>query len=480
MLIPVALIVACAPQAAADVQPDTRPNIVFAIADDWGWPHASAYGEPAMATPNFDAVAEAGVLWEHAYVSSPSCTPSRGSIVTGQHFFRLGAGANLWCHWPTGEFAEYPALLAEAGYHVGSWRKAWGPGKTKGELPPGGQPYPSVDGFFEGRSGEEPFCLWLGASDPHRGYELGSGEKAGIDPAEVHLFPHFPDVPEIRSDIADYGFEVQRFDRDVGLVIERLRSMGELENTLFIVTGDHGMPFPRCKGNVYDSGVRVPLAISWPARAPGGRVVTDFVSLTDLAPTILEAAGLGVPAEMTGRSLFATLASSAEGRVEAHRDHVLFGRERHVPAQDAPEREGYPIRSIRTDDFLYVRNLRPERWPSGTPNHGTCVSRGSWLADCDNGPTKLWLWEHREDEAVRDLYGLSFGKRPGEELYDLRVDPDQLKNVAGEPDYRGAQAALASRLDAALLRAKDPRSLGTESVLEGHTYLGGGGGRWPY
>ncbi len=480
MLLTLALVMTCGPQGLNGAPPTARPNIVFAIADDWGWPHASAYGDPAIKTPNFDAVASEGVLWEHAYVSSPSCTPSRGAIITGQHFFRLGAGASLWCHWPAGEFAEYPALLAQAGYHVGSWRKAWGPGKTAGDLPPGGKAYPSVDGFFEERTDGQPFCLWLGASDPHRGYELGSGERAGIDPDKVHLSPHLPDVPEVRGDIADYGFEVQRFDRDVGRVRKRLAQMGELENTLFIVTGDHGMPFPRCKGNVYDSGVRVPLAIAWPERVPAGRVVTDFVSLTDLAPTILEAAGVGVPAEMTGRSLFATLLSSKEGRVEAHRDHVIFGRERHVPAQDAPEREGYPVRAIRTDDFLYVRNVHPDRWPAGTPDHETCASRGSWLADCDNGPTKLWLWEHREDEAVRALYALSFGKRVGRELYDLRVDPHQLRNVAEEPGYAEVRVALSDRLTRALRLAGDPRVTGSLAVLEGHTYLGGGGGRWPY
>ncbi|MEM8711198.1 MAG: sulfatase [Planctomycetota bacterium] len=466
--------------AAACGLGDARPNIVFAIADDWGWPHASAYGDEAIATPAFDAVAESGVLFEHAYVSSPSCTPSRGAIITGQHFFRLGAGANLWCHWPVAEFAEYPTMLADAGYHVGSWRKAWGPGKSAGDVPPGGPRFKNVDAFFEARPDDAPFCLWFGASDPHRGYDLGSGARAGIDPDTVHLFPHFPDVSEIRSDIADYGFEVQRFDRDVGRLIERLRASGELASTLFVITGDHGMPFPRCKGNVYDSGTRVPLAVAWPERFPAGRTVTDFVSLTDLAPTFLEAAGVPVPAEMTGRSLLATLQSERSGRVEAHRDHVVFGRERHVPCQDAPECEGYPVRAIRTDYFLLVQNRRPDRWPAGTPDHEGCVTPGSWLGDCDNGPTKLWMWEHRDEEGVRSLYDLSFAKRPPVELFDLRIDPNQLRNVAEDPGYREVRERLAQRLGTALERAADPRSTGEAAVLEGHEYLGGGGGRWPY
>ncbi|MEM1447569.1 MAG: sulfatase [Planctomycetota bacterium] len=455
---------------------ERRPNIVLAIADDWGWPHAGAYGDPAIRTPAFDAVAAAGVLFESAFVSSPSCTPSRGAIVTGQHFFRLGAGANLWCHWPEGRFAEYPALLGEAGYHVGTWRKAWGPGKGS----PAGKRYKNVDAFFEARPDGEPFCLWFGASDPHRGYDAGSGARSGIDVDAVHLFPHFPDAQEVRSDVADYGFEVQRFDRDVGALVERLRAMGELDNTLFVVTGDHGMPFPRCKGNVYDAGARVPLAVSWPARVPAGRRVTDLVSLTDLAPTFLDAAGVTVPAEMTGRSLLATLTSDRDGRVETYRDHVLVGRERHVPCQEAPEREGYPVRALRTDDFLLIENLRPERWPAGTPDHERCASKGSWLGDCDNGPTKLYLWEHREEPDVRPLYALCFAKRPAVELYDLRRDPGQVTDVAAEAEYRDTVAKLRRRLASMLGRAGDPRALGRGQVLEGHEYLGGGGGKWPY
>lgn len=463
----------------AHASPQDRPNIVFAIADDWGWPHASAYGDEAIATPNFDRIAAAGVLFDHAYVSSPSCTPSRGAIVTGQHFFRLGAGANLWCHWPAGEFAEYPAMLADAGYHVGSWRKAWGPGKSASG-PPGGRRYKSVDAYFEARPEGAPFCFWLGASDPHRPYEEGAGAANGVDPARVHLFPHYPDVPTIRGDVADYGFEVQRFDGDVGRVIDRLERSGELDDTIFVITGDHGMPFPRCKGNVYDSGARVALAIAWPARVPDGRRVTDFVSLTDLAPTFLEAAGLDVPAQMTGRSLLATLTSEHDGRVEAHRDHVIVGRERHVPCQEAPEREGYPVRAVRTDDFLYVRNLRPDRWPAGTPNFERCASKNSWFGDCDNGPTKLWLWEHRDDEDVRPHFDLCFAKRPAEELFDLASDPGQLVNVAADERFAEVVQRMRVRLDSRLDELGDPRRSGAGDVLEGHEYLGGGGGKWPY
>ncbi|MGE3808684.1 MAG: sulfatase-like hydrolase/transferase, partial [Gemmataceae bacterium] len=214
---------------AADAK---RPNIVFCIADDWGWPHAGCYGDRCVKTPNFDRLAKEGVLFENAYVSSPSCTPSRGAIITGQQFFRLDQGANLWCTWPEGKFAEYPALFQKAGYHVGSYRKAWGPGKGQ----PGGKPYKTVDAFFAARPEGQPFCFWFGASDPHRPYDKGSGKKSGMKLEDVHLFPHYPDAEEVRSDVADYYFEVQRFDRDVGELVARLEKMCELDNTLIAVT----------------------------------------------------------------------------------------------------------------------------------------------------------------------------------------------------------------------------------------------------
>ncbi|MGD2018438.1 MAG: sulfatase [Planctomycetota bacterium] len=467
-----------APGAAPEAAP-ARPNLVFAIADDWGWPHAGAYGDRAVATPAFDRVAREGALFEQAFVSSPSCTPSRGAILTGQHFFRLGAGANLWNEWPQGQFAEYPALLEAAGYHVGSWRKAWGPGKGA----PAGKKYKGLDDFLEARPEGAPFCFWFGAWDPHRGYEAGSGVADGIRLEDVHLFGHFPDDPIVRSDVADYYFEVQRFDRDVGRLLERLEAIGELDNTLVLVTGDHGMPFPRCKGNVHDSGSRVPLAARWGDRLVAGQTVRDLVSLTDVAPTFLEAAGLDVPGRMTGRSLLPLMTRIGEEdflRTAEFRDRVLIGRERHVPCQEAPLMEGYPVRALRTSEYLLVHNLFPDRWPAGTPDHERCATRGSWLGDCDNGPTKLFLWEQREDPEVRPYFDLCFSKRPQFELYDLASDPMQVKNLADDPAHGATLTALQKELAAALLDAADPRSTGAGAELEGHRYLGGGGGKWPY
>ncbi|MEM7457424.1 MAG: sulfatase [Planctomycetota bacterium] len=457
-----------------------QPNIIFAIADDWGWPHASAYGDPVVNTPTFDRIAADGVLFEHAFVSSPSCTPSRNAILTGQYHWRLGWGANLHSELDP-KHVTYPNLLENAGYFTGHFRKSWGPGrlpdwKDHPNVHPAGRKYNSVDEFFEARPEGQPFCFWFGASDPHRGYRLNSGAESGMYLSVIDLFDHFPDSETIRGDVADYYFEVQRFDRELGDVLKRLEEMDELENTIVVVTGDHGMPFPRCKGNLYDSGARVPMAVMGFGVQGQGRVVTDFVSTTDLAPTFLEMAGVDIPEAMTGNSWVNILRSGESGRIEEDRNHVFTGKERHVPCQEAPDYGGTPMRAIRTDDFLLIRNFEPDRWPAGTPDWENATIRGVWLGDVDNGPTKTYMVENRDlDDEHRLKYELSFGKRPEFELFDLQNDPGQLVNVAQDTAYAETLKELNDRLTAELERTEDPRILGNgHEVFDTPAYYGSG------
>nr|MCH9725544.1 sulfatase [Planctomycetota bacterium] len=283
------LVIQVETQAAEKKQ---RPNILFAIADDWGWPHAGAYGDPVVKTPTFDRLAREGVLFQHAYVSSPSCTPSRGAILTGKYHWQLEAGANLHCIFPD-KFETYPEILKAHGYRVGHTGKAWGPGRTETRSREiAGKRFKNFEEFLGKQEEGAPFCFWLGSSDPHRPYEPGSGLKSGMDLSKIKLPACFPDAPEVRSDVADYYWEVQRFDKLVGDALALLEQKGELDNTIIFMTGDHGMPFPRSKSCLYDTGTRVPLAARWPAKIQAGRSVTDFVSLIDLAPTFYEAAGI--------------------------------------------------------------------------------------------------------------------------------------------------------------------------------------------
>ena len=439
-----------------------QPNILFCIADDWGWPHAGAYGDPVVKTPTFDRLAREGVLFEHAYVSSPSCTPSRGAILTGQYHWRLGEGANLWSTLDV-QIPVYPLLLEEAGYHVGRWRKCWGPGDISAggysDKYPGGKEYSEgFAQFLETRPDGAPFCFWLGASDPHRPYNQGSGKTSGIDLDKVPVPDFYPDEEEIRSDIADYYYEVQRFDSDVKKALQLLEEIGELENTIVVMTGDHGMPFPRCKSNLYDMGVRVPLVFQWGDQVSGNRRVKDFVSLTDLAATFLDFAGVELPDQMTGKTLQSILLSDSEGWIEPGRDQVIFGKERHVPAQLAPSMSGYPCRGIRTEQYLYIRNFDPDRWPVGVPENATHPS--GVFADSDDGPTKSFLIEHADEPEYQKYFKWSFAKRPVEELYDITDDPHQLNNLADSPEHQKTKNSLSKKLNYLLKASKDPRIIG--------------------
>lgn len=464
----------CASAQAAEGAANGRPpNILLAIADDWGFPDAGAYGNGVVKTPTFDRLAREGVLFTHAFVSSPSCTPSRGALLTGQHFWRLGHGANLWSTLPA-NLPTYTDLLEAEGYYVGFTRKGWGPGKLgERKRNPAGEKFNDFAEFLRRRPEGKPFCFWFGSLDPHRPYDLGSGEQSGIDLAKIDLPAALPDVQQIRGDVADYYFEVQRFDREVGDLLRQLEALGELDNTIVVMTGDHGMPFPRGKGNLYDLGTHVPLAVRWPASGGmPGRTIDDFVSLTDLAPTFLAAAGLDAPPVMTGRSLLPLLKSDPPGTVDNARDHVVFGRERHTPAQEAPNSGGYPMRGLRTRDWLYIRNFQPDRWPAGTPDYHRAFLTDAWLGDCDNGPSKEYLWLARGMPDVAPYYARAFGKRPAEELYDLPHDADQLENVAADPRHAEVLAELAARLMEELKAAEDPRASGGGEEFDQYPYYG--------
>lgn len=470
--LPIFLLLLLAGSAAPVDRPAADPpNLLFVIADDWSWPHAGAYGDPAIRTPHIDRVAREGVLFEHAYVSSPSCTPSRAAILTGQHFWRLGAGANLYGRLSP-EHPVYTDLLEEHGYFVGHTRKGWGPGELgERDRNPAGPAYDSFAHFMDERPGDRPFHFWFGTFDPHRPYETGSGADAGIPLEEINVPAIFPDHPDVRGDIADYYFEVERLDRELGEMLDLLERRGELDNTVVIVTSDNGMPFPRAKSHIYDMGVRVPLAIRAPGRA-SGRTVRDLVSLTDLAPTFLEMAGTEVPEAMTGRSLLDLL--SPEGDVDSRREAVYFGKERHVPSQEAPDGGGYPMRGVRTADYLYIKNFRPDRWPSGTPNYDQAFIYPAWYADTDAGPTKHYMIDHRDDDNHhRHLFDLAFAKRPGEELYDLARDPEQLQDVASDTDYSEIRQELWGRLMEVLHETGDPRVRGQGDFFDTQPYTGG-------
>ena len=452
------------------VQPvPSPPNILVIIADDWSHPHAGVYGDRVVKTPTFDRIAREGVLFRNAFAASPSCTPSRASLLTGRAVHQLEEGGNLWGSLPA-KFTVFPDLLEAAGYTVGFTRKGWGPGDVKAAgrtRNPAGNQFATFDAFYKQAPKNKPFYFWFGSQDPHRPYEEGSGARSGMNAADVEVPAFLPDTPATRGDILDYYFEVERVDREAGEIIRTLESAGQLDNTIVVFTSDNGMPFPRAKANLYDGGTHVPLAIRFPPKAAAGSSVDGFVVLTDLAPTLLEAAALKPPVEMTGRTLIPLL----RGQPQPGRDRVFLERERHAQVRRGDL--SYPSRAVRNKDFLYIRNFRPDRWPAGDPEMYFAVGP---FGDIDGGPTKDLLLQRRDDPAIVRYFNLATQKRPAEELYDLRKDPQQLENVAGKVEYSGAQAVLQTALLNWMRETNDPRArASTADPWDHYPYYGARG-----
>jgi uncharacterized sulfatase len=206
-----------------------------------------------------------------------------------------------------------------------------------------------------------------------------------------------------------------------------------------------------------------------------GRVVDDLVNLMDLAPTFLEMGGVDVPEVMTGTSLVPLLESRKNGQIDPARTWVITGRERHV----AKARDGqlpYPQRALRTTEHLYIINFKPDRWPMGNPYNLTTentpdtatLENNTFITfgDLDASPTKAWIVEHRDQEKWKPYYEYAFNKRPGEELYLLAEDPDQVHNLAADPAHAGIKAQLRQQLFTELRRLEDPRVLGDGSTFD--------------
>ena len=455
-----------------------RPNILFIIADDWSWGHAGAYGCKWIKTPAFDRVAREGVLFPNTFTNNPKCSPCRASVLTGRNTWQL---EEAMCHfglfrakWPV-----YPDLLERAGYLVGHTGKGWGPGDFKnGGFPrnPAGPGYqkqttqPPLNGiartdyarnfadFQAARRPGQPFCFWVGGYEPHRPYDEGAGLRAGRKLADVDVPGYLPNTNLVRNDLLDYALEVEWFDAQIARILDTLKTSGELDDTLILYTSDHGMPFPRVKGQLYDAGFHIPMAIRWGRNVKPGRVVDDFINVRDFAPTFLEAAGLAIPDTMSGRSFADILKSEKSGQIDPTRNRMVVGKERHDIGR--PHDVGYPARGIRTPEYLFVRNYEPDRWPAGNPETS--------YPNCDNGPTKTLI-----TSSFNRFYRLCFGKRPAEELYDLRSDPDCLKNLANEPALQSLKQQLETEMNASLTRDQDPRILGQGAIFESYKYLGG-------
>ncbi len=459
----------------------SRPNILLVIADDQSWRDAGAYGAKHVATPAFDRIAAEGALFLNSFSASPSCTPSRSAVLMGRHVWQQQEAGTLYGTIPP-SIPLYPHLLEDAGYAIGYTGKGWAPGNwkalgltrnpcgkeynsRKNTIPvrPGIEPADYTENLreFLDQRGEKPFCFWMGSKEPHRVYDQGSGLRLGKTLEDAQVPEFLPDTPQVRSDLLDYYLEIEWYDQQLARTVKLLEEKGLLEETLIVVTSDNGMPFPRAKVNLYDWGVHMPLAIRWGSNIKAGTVIPSLVSHTDFAPTFLEAAGLPRPAGIAGRSLLPLLRGAS---VDTDRDQVFCALERHTMCR--PDGGTYPMRSLRTKEFLYIRNFAPDRWPTG----GDFLSSNNTThGDIDGGPSKDALFDPETAKKYPQQVALCLSKRPAEELYDVAADVGQTHNLAAEPRFARQVAGLRNRLEKYLKETGDPR-MGNKDPWQSYVY----------
>ncbi len=495
----------------AEKEVPRMPNILFAISDDQTFAHTSFAGSKFVRTPAFDRVAGEGIYFTNCIAGSPGCAPSRSTIVTGRYHWQneqSGQHASSWMK----KYVPFIDLLDANGYITGRtgkgvspfqyardendslWRATDAGGITHSNIryTPGSADdertasdigvvnyFENFKYFMENVRGDKPFFFWYGGSEPHRSYEKDSWKRHGKNLADVEVPGFFPDNEEIRGDMLDYAIEIEWFDLHLQRMLNYLEEIGELENTVIIVTADNGMPFPRAKANCYDYGIHVPLAIRYPKGFPGKRVVEDPVSFADFAPTIIELTN--TPREgmlpISGKSIMNLLTSKKQGKVDNDRKYVFTGRERHSSSRYL--NWGYPQRAIRSSDHLLIWNMKPERWPAGAPQRirpGTENEffpmygidengnhRSDWaFTDIDAAPTKSFIVENMDDPGIRPYFDWAHAKRPDFELFNIKQDPYNLTNLYDNPAYAVVQNEMKEILMQELQKSEDPRLVGPD------------------
>lgn len=466
-----------------------KPNVLLIMADDASYSSFGVYGGSYAKTPAFDQLASEGVVFTNAYTCNPKCAPSRMSVLTGRYSWQLEESCN---HNPivSEKWQFYPYILKSNGYEIAGTGKGWGPGQWKGKDCYGNYDNPAgyldnkiklkppfnkisninysanFEAFLNNRDSSKPFCFWLGTHEPHRSYEKDSWEKAGKVLSEIEVPACFPDNEIVRGDLADYAVEVEWFDKHLGEAIQNLKDAGLYGNTIIIVTSDHGMPFPHAKGQLYEDSFHVPLIVAWGNQIKAGREITDFVNFPDIAPTIFDLIGLKQHEQFTGESFKKQLLSKKSGRIDPSKDFAVSGKERHDFGRTDPETGmltvGYPIRAIRTDKYLYMRNYKPNRWPVGDPEYG--------YRNCDASPTMNFILENKDVSNFEKYYAYSFDFRPVEELYDMEKDVECVVNLANNPASSKIKKQLEAQLIKVLKEQNDPRMFGKGEIFDYYPY----------
>ena len=434
-----------------------HPNLVLIIADDMAWDDSSPYGNDSIRTPNLSRLANEGMRFDNAILTISSCSPSRSSIVTGRYPHQTDSEE---LHWPVpADQITFVEKLKEKGYWTAAAGK-WHLGEairdrfdeirevdTSGFQLPSGEAA-KAGKFIETLKGEaqsgcadwvsllrerdpgKPFLVWLAAVDPHRPYDEQISEQPH-SPDEVVLPPYHPDTPLVRQDYARYYDEITRLDRFVGAVLHELEAQKTADNTIVIFLSDNGRPFPRDKTTLYDSGIRTPLIIRWPAVVKPGTRCNQLVSTIDLATTILTLGGLPVSRNYVGKDFTALL----EGKDVEIRDAIFAEKNWH----DYEDRS----RAVRDRRYKYIINHYPDL-PATPP------------ADAARSDTFKEMQRLRAEEQLPDVQSTCFRvPRPREELYDLTTDPHELNDLARDPAHQDTLERLRAEYKQWRLRTRE-------------------------
>lgn len=487
-----------------------KPNILFCISDDQSFGHTGFGGSTWIKTPAFDRIASEGIYFTNCYAGSPGCAPSRSSIVTGRYHWQNEQAGQHAAGW-LDKYKPFVDVLTENDYHTGVTGKGVGPfeygdtplrtmnaaGKLYNEIKYSNEGveddryakgidnvnyFENFKAFLGERKEDQPFFFWYGCKEPHRSFEKDSWIRRNKKLEDVIVPDFLPDVEEIRGDLLDYAVEIEWFDLHLARMIQHLEEIGELENTVIIVTSDNGMAFPRAKANGYEYGIHVPMAIRFPKGFPSGRKIHEVISFVDLAPTILELAQVEPEGmqPMSGQSLLPLLKSSHEDEVYSSRGYAMIGRERHSCSRYL--NWGYPQRMLRKGDFLLTWNIKPDRWPAGAPQRlkeegGTetwpmygideeGVHHSEWaFTDIDACPTKSFIVENHDAQEYYKYFAWAVAKRPAFELFNVKEDPHCLENLFSNPDQRFVRDEMMDLLKNELERTHDPRIEGPDKEL---------------
>lgn len=432
--------------AGAWVQtPSPRPNIILYLSDDHGWNLAGCYGQPAIQTPNLDALAKEGMRFTHAFAASPTCSPSRAVLYTGLHSARNGLmGNHTGCRPGIKSIAHY---LKDRGYRVVLANKThvqpvevFDFEYVKATLPPvpgrlrryrqEGLDTKVIDSLLADHAknrSNQPLCLICADNGPHVVWEKNRIYK----PENLPLPPITVDTPITRAAMANYFQDITSTDQRLGEVMASARKHGFESNTMFIYTSDQGPEWPHSKWTVYDSGLRVPFVVRWPGRVRPNTVADAMISFTDMTPTLVDAAGGSPIAGLDGSSFMEVLRG---GRKE-------FRREIFASHTGDGEMNKFPQRCVRDLRYKYILNLHPDRkWTT----HFTLVDG---IPESHKDVYDSWLERARTDKSCARLIE-TLERHPAEELYDTEKDPWELNNLAARPEMGSTLGRLRGRMKA--------------------------------